>query len=332
MDVFIAKVFEKYYRESPLVLVDVGARGGLQKKWFGARRHLSVIGFEPDKKEYDNLVSTQDGTTKYCNAALYKEKRNITLYLTRNRGVSSIYKPNRKFLDDFPDAERHDVMETTEVSADALDNVLKEHGISDVDFIKLDTQGSELSILEGSAKTIESSIFGLEVEVEFAELYEGQPLFADIDRFVKQFGFHLFDLKPLYWKRDAGKRYGGPKGQIVVADALYLRTQTDYGRILKSIADADARKSKVLRAVSVCIIHGYLDYALEIFRENKRCFSDEEAAAFWKSIRRDIQLSSNIPSFRGRGRVADMIYKLYKVIRPAGKGWAMWGKELGNLE
>lgn len=332
MDVFIAKAFERYYRESPLVLVDVGARGGLQKNWRRARKHLSVIGFEPDKKEYDNLVSTQDGVTKYYNVALYKEKRNITLYLTRDRGVSSIYKPNRKFLDDFPDAERHDVMETTEVSADALDNVLNEYGISDVDFIKLDTQGSELSILEGAAKTVEDSVFGIEVEVEFAELYEGQPLFADIDRFVKQFGFHLFDLKPLYWKRGAGKRYGGPKGQIVVADALYLRTNTDYGRMLKSVTGADARKSKVLRAVSVCIIYGYLDYALGIFRENRGCFSDEEADAFEKSIKRDIQLSSNIPFFRGRGRVADIVYTLYKIIRPANKTWAMWGKELGNLD
>ena len=53
------------------------------------------------------------------------------------------------------------------------------------DFIKLDTQGSELEILKGSKKNLNECI-GLEVEVEFQKMYENQNLFNEVFDFLKK--------------------------------------------------------------------------------------------------------------------------------------------------
>jgi hypothetical protein len=57
MNVFVHAQFDAIYRERPLILADVGARGGLKKNWQVARPHLRVLGFEPDVQEYTRLVT-----------------------------------------------------------------------------------------------------------------------------------------------------------------------------------------------------------------------------------------------------------------------------------
>ena len=215
-DVFIHSRFESEYRRHPLVLVDVGARGGLRDNWAAARRNLQVLGFEPDQREFDQLAAKNgmQETTAYFGVALHNRPGPIRLNVARDRGLSSIFVPNRAFIDAFPDATRFDTIDVQQVEADTLDNLLRARAIHDVDFLKVDTQGSELFVLEGAASALASTVTGVEVEVEFTPIYQGQPLFADVDAFLRERGYLLFDLRPCYWKRAAGRAIGGPRGQI----------------------------------------------------------------------------------------------------------------------
>ena len=77
--------------------------------------------------------------------------------------------------------------------------------------------------------TLTRSIFGVEVEVEFIEMYQDQPLFNEVDSFMRERGFHLFDLKLFYWRRKSGLGFdGNRRGQLVHGDALYLRNTDIY--------------------------------------------------------------------------------------------------------
>jgi Methyltransferase FkbM domain len=60
---------------------------------------------------------------------------------------------------------------------------LCQNNINNVDAIKLDTQGSELDILRGATHVL-PTVSLIDIEVEFNELYDGQPLFCDVDRFL----------------------------------------------------------------------------------------------------------------------------------------------------
>jgi len=303
-----------------------------RRGWARASRHLRVIGFEPDPREYERLsrsAAGNDRRTVVLPIALHNHEGRLPLYVARDRGLTSILQPNRPFVDAFPDSARFDTTEVQELAVDTLDHQLERHGLNDVDFIKVDTQGSELFVLQGASQVLGQHVLGVEVEVEFASIYGGQPLFADVDRHMREHGFDLFDLRRVYWKRDAGQSLGGPYGQIVWADALYLKTLPAISGVIAERA-AEARKSKLLRALSVSLLYGYHDHALAIARGSGDVLSAKETALIEARITAGGRPASEIPQFPGRRQLAAIFKRLWETCRPPAEGWSISDSEVGN--
>jgi FkbM family methyltransferase len=279
---------------------------------------------------------------RYVNHALHKETGTVALHLAKQQANSSIFQPDHDLLIRFPEAERFEILRTIQVAVDCLDRQLQEHGVADPDFIKADTQGSELLVLQGGKLALSSAIFGLEVEAEFIPIYRDQPLFADLDTFLRGFGFHLFDLRPVFWKRSHGCNVGGTKGQIIYADALYLRSPQTFLPLLDRMPDAEARKAKLLRAISICILYGYLDYALEVLDFAGGVLSEGERKLAEQALTAGRTGRDWIPHFRGRRRIADALHFLWQLLDPVQaqpmvqyfqeRGWATGLRALGNSD
>lgn len=330
--IFIEPAFTDYYRNFPLVLVDIGAQGHMQENWHPARKYLRLIGFEPNPREFNALKQkfTEDRYL-YLNTALYKEKTIADFYITKGKGSSSLIRPNQKFLNLFSHSERTEVVKTQKISVDTLDNQLRQNGVKDIDFIKLDTQGSELFILQGATEALNNSALGIETEIEFSPIYQDQPLFSEVDPFIRKCGFQLFDLRPCYWKRKIGEKYGHAKGQLVFGDALYLREGAHISRIIKESASKDAQKAKALKTLSICFLYGYFDYALEILEIVSSLFDKEELKLLERAIK-NRPFSSRIPYFRGKARLGSPFYRLYRFFHTAYQGKILRGRNIGNLE
>jgi FkbM family methyltransferase len=103
---------------------------------------------------------------------------------------------------------RVEVTASDEVVTLALADVLDRP----IDVLKLDLQGSELSALRGLRERI-ADVRVVLTEVEFAPLYDGQPLFGDLDVHLRGAGFRLFHLYDV-WSH--------PDGQVTSGDALYV--------------------------------------------------------------------------------------------------------------
>lgn len=257
-DFFIKRIDQ----EVPFVYFDIGSMDGLPRKWNPLRGAMKIVGFEPDAREF-NKLETKDNAI-YLDNVIYTHSTDLKYYITRGRGKSSILKPNRELLDQFMDSERFDIVAEEHFSADkvrSLDIITSTKGIKDVDFLKLDTQGSELKVLEGSQARVLPKIFGIQIEVEFIPMYKDQPLFRDIDLFLSQNGFQLIDVRRYYWKRRDFFQYVG-KGQLVTGDALYFKSPETLLKEWQNIKEISLRVSKIYKCILTCVIYKMFDYAI----------------------------------------------------------------------
>ncbi len=334
IDPLIGPEFYPLFDRDPLVLVDVGARHGFDRRWAGVAYRSRIVGFECDPEEHARLVAaSREQRVTYIKTALHSMPQELDFRVARRPGGSSFLEPNWAFIQKFPDARRFETVRTIRLQAERLDEVLERSGIHDVDLVKLDTQGTELAILQGAERLLATQLVGLEVEVSFAPIYAGQPLFCEVDSFVRQHGFTLFDIKTTYWKRAAGVNVGGPQGQLVGGDALYLR---DFPRLIDVLTgpgrppESESRvRVKGLHAIAVSLLYGYVDYALELvdFLVDCRLVTADESTRLIQSLSSQRPAIAWMPMFPGREFLARSAHWLYRRLKtsstPITGGWRL---------
>ncbi|SVE51316.1 uncharacterized protein METZ01_LOCUS504170, partial [marine metagenome] len=216
----------RVFENDPLVVVDVGARKGFEKHWDHYRDQIKLIGFEPNKDSFEDCVQRKSNAqTTYYPYALDRYKGDKDLYITSYLSSCSFIEFDEDVVNRFGLEDQLKVVGTERVPTIDLDTFVNENNMESIDFIKLDTEGSELDIIKGGEKTL-SSVLGLSVEVEFVKFHKGQPLFSDVDQYLRAIGFELYDLDLNRSSRKVLTQYASANldiGQIFFAQALYLR-------------------------------------------------------------------------------------------------------------
>jgi len=256
--------FSKILKNNALVLIDIGAAGEIQPRWRQITPLLNYIGFEPDERSYKEIKDkeTSCNTYKIYNSAVWSYDGKLPINFCRKPMVSSYFKPNREFVDRYADSDRFDILSSEEVNITRLDNFDIEYA----DFMKLDIQGGELEALKGGEKLL-SNCLGLEVEVEFLKMYESQPLFGDICKFLDAHGFEFIDFTSIdRWER---KKPGF--GQSVFADALFLKSP-------EKLFEKNASNHDLInRYVAICAIYGRFDLIDELKLNSEEFESTQKA-------------------------------------------------------
>ena len=303
-------VIKNILENNLIKVVDVGASGGIDSRWSKFTSSYKGILFEPDPREYETLKLKSGKNLIVLNSALSDSKRTIDFHLCKKQEVSSVYLPNIDFLEKFPDVGRFDVVKHIRIEADTLNSQLIKHNIDDIDFIKIDTQGYELPILKGATNYLDK-VIGLEIEVEFAQLYKNQPLFDEVDSFIKGKGFDLIDIKRYYWKRKESTNTGIMKGQLVFGDALYFKSPE------KVLITKNINQDKIIRSICIYLVYGYLDLAQTLFyKANSKGLIEKK---YYNSMEVIISKFNNtffLPNFRGKGRIRNLFNKIFSV-----SGW-----------
>ena len=195
-------------------VLDIGARDGFAHYWGYYEDCLEIVGFDPDKQQARLLGGR-------CKAmALSGDSEERIFYVIRYPGSSGFFPPNVEFANRLQNRDYLNIIDTVEIQTVSLDSLnLKP------DFLKLDTEGSELEILQGGQRTLKSAL-GISVEVGFVELFKGQPLFREVDSFLSNQGFALYDLttsRLARWQPGKTGMSNGNQGQVIVGQVLYFR-------------------------------------------------------------------------------------------------------------
>ncbi len=81
----------------------------------------------------------------------------------------------------------------TETLDDVIDRMSDSIDPTSLDYISLDTQGSEVDILKGGLRSLGRARF-VYMEVSYAGLYKGSPDLYDVIHFMQSYGFDICNL------------------------------------------------------------------------------------------------------------------------------------------
>jgi len=186
--------FVEGYLRPGMIVVDIGAHHGyytlLASRKVGPRGF--VLAVEPSPRERKRLrLHLQINRCKNVqieNHALGEAEGTAELYLVRgtDTGCNSLREPN--------------VAQPTDrvaVSVERLDRVLQDHRIEAVDFMKLDVEGAELSVLKGAHDLLNRRprpVILIEVQDIRTQPW-GHPA-RDLVRYLSSLGYHWFRPLP----------------------------------------------------------------------------------------------------------------------------------------
>ena len=169
-----------------LVALDVGAQGGFFNANIFSKNYnifFDPIVVEPIPEEAKKLEKYK---YKVIPNALWSTNCKKKLYiLGRRPGSSSMYKPNKKVLNLYgfkkKDFQLFDVTEEIEVNCTTITESLKKFKIKNLDFLKVDTQGSELEILKGLGEYLP---LVMKIEAQIIPMYEGVPNWSELINYL----------------------------------------------------------------------------------------------------------------------------------------------------
>lgn len=180
--------FLKNLRLPTLTVLDIGVADGETSLLFAKSfKNINIYGFEPiptafklaqeKLKKFPNVVLN--------NLALSSKIGTEKFYVTNNSDSSSLLAPTAIGY------ENVSLSSTIEVQTSILDKEAKD--LNNITLIKLDTQGTELIILQNGLETLKKTRFVL-AEMSIPRQYENACQYYELDEFLRMQGFILVGL------------------------------------------------------------------------------------------------------------------------------------------
>jgi len=185
-------------------IFDVGANIGqsiekFRQVWPDSTMHS----FEPNPSIFQQLADrwNQIKGVTLQQLALTDKKERLPFYATRVSEASSLLCPTER-MRRISTEHKYD-FDIIEIQSDTLDHYCQDRNVLNIDILKIDVQGAELSVLKGSQLLLEREAIKLiYLETTFADCYDGQTQFSDLLSYLHHQGkYLLWDITPFLYTR-----------------------------------------------------------------------------------------------------------------------------------
>jgi hypothetical protein len=234
-------------------------------------------------------------------------------FLTRNPTASSTLRPLADEVAPYLHAYRYEVVDEAEVPATTLGAALASVGLDRVDWVKLDTQGTDLRLLDGLDEPLFATLMAVDAEPGFDQHYETEDTFGELHRSLVERGFWLADLeltRAVRLRRETFDAALGARTKLGrMGYEFALKTSPTaagprYLRTLASLDKAGAERVDYLRLWACAFFSGNHPYALDVAVECRERHGDdpEVAALVDLSVRRN-----RADALRGAWRLVEKV-------------------------
>ena len=292
------------------IVMDVGARYGMHPTWRAYKGNTKYLMFEPDGVEASRLRSNLDKDVfEIFETALDKQEGERTFYLLKHRGLSSFLKPDlnsecfRRLKPGQAGIEKEIKIKTR-----TIDALMDERGIK-VDFLKVDTEGTEHDVIEGASAQLDDCILGVRSSCNFQPCFVGQKLFSATHDYLMAKGFVLLNLDyrgygyprlGLFRKPDPIEPEDFRYGILVAADGVWIRNPEwcakRYGE------DQESHDFSILKLAAFCLLNNAADVGIDILREHVVARRGGKMAQTIMRTRLYAGLQFDVANFLGRWR------------------------------
>lgn len=217
--VFHAQFSNAYKQQSKLiktsqpVIFDIGAFDGRTAVKYHKYFPQAVIhSFEPFPASFEKLKANKVNEKHFIQQlALSSENGSANLYVNKLKASNSLLQ-----VDEYATSVNASmsVEGIVTVEQQTLDDYCSKNGITSIDILKADVQGAELKVLQGAKELLQNkAIHLLYLEVEFSQLYKGQPVFDEISSFLRSYGYVFFAFYNASYLRN---------GKMIAADVIFI--------------------------------------------------------------------------------------------------------------
>lgn len=338
--------------------IDVGCSGGVPTHW-GSIEDLNVLGFDPISKEIEKLkdlnphniyinafVGQQEPIYEESDYSIVDTQCYIATHVLSGETSSDLLEYTSKksnpynaqdsseewqsdpfitYYRDVFNSSNADEIDYSTLERVSLFDYINEEEIS---FIKVDTDGSELRVLESlKDKASSFSIIGIEAECQLrGGVDRDSSTFSNIDFFLRKNGFVLLELEPVRYSKvyypiefltsePAENRYG----QVQFVNAVYVRSVDSILNIIKKEEDqkkyfcAYEKLAKVYGAKDILIEYTYKTKHVDngkLYKEVSSKFNLEQKINMFKNDPKSFYINKNQNLLRNR-----VINRLIKELR-----------------
>jgi len=263
---FLSSRLHRELRARPLGHVDIGARGGAQAYAAAAAELTAILAFEPDAAAVPALeaaLGREWALAAVEPIALGGAAGTAALHLFAHGVNHSLLPAAPAFRERYRVASLADRGETV-VPVDTLDAILFGRRADQPfwgELLKLDAQGAELEILRAAPRTLAERTVAIVAEISFLDIYQGQPRFSDLERFLAGRGFTFYGFLALQgWSRKfLDKRRTRGRERLCFGDAVFLRDPLPSG---EGGGPLTPRRRDMLYLCA--LLFGFHDFAIEL--------------------------------------------------------------------
>ena len=179
---------------SKIILMDIGASGEGHKPFQALLEFSTLIEFEPDSRDIDY---TKINDHKLIIPSVITDEEGVdevTLFLTNSPHCSSTLQPHIECTMEWAYGESFKVESSVQVPATTLSKCLKENNINQLNWLKIDSQGTDGRILKSISQELMNSLVVIEAEPGFCDHYKEADDFGVIHNFLLSQGFFLSDM------------------------------------------------------------------------------------------------------------------------------------------